>query len=372
MRLPWSTPRTPARALPSTSIEGASTRLQSDSASVDSLDSLDPFDSLDAQLLDECEAMARFALRHGVAVAPEAIAELARLSAHSRATRSIGLDDEPEARRTLAAIHSKLATAIAPATPHAVVLLDAHYRHPHPLSWLGPVPLIRLLSVAAIAFLVAVIATGLSPEVSAKNIEQGFLDSSGASLLWNTLFLIFCAGLGASFAALFQAHRYIADATYDPRYDASYGARLILGVIAGLILVEMLPRDLFANGGMRSFGKPALAMLGGFSATAVHRLLQRLVDTLDALVKGDPASGIQAMRDAERAHTAHARTQMQSEIAASLVELQQALDESTSTEEVKRQLAALTRTMLGSDAIRTAARGAPRSMAAPPSEASAP
>jgi hypothetical protein len=368
MRRPWSLFRLRARALPSASVEGASPHAPSDAAPLDSPDVLDPFDSLDSQLLDECEAMARFALRHGVLVAPEAIAELARLSARSRARRSEDLDDEPDARRTLAAIHGKLSTAIAPATPHAVVLLDAHYRRPHPLSWLGPVPLIRLLSLAAIGFLVAVMATGLSPEVSAKNIEQGFLDASGASLLWNTLFLIFCAGLGASFAALFQAHRYIADATYDPRYDASYGARLILGVIAGLILVEMLPRDLFANGGMRSFGKPALAMLGGFSATAVHRLLQRLVDTLDALVKGDPASGAQAKRDAERAQTAHTRTQMQSEIAASLVELQQTLDESSSTEDVRRRLAALTRTMLGSDAIRTSAGGPSRSAAVPSSD----
>ncbi|WP_242538904.1 hypothetical protein [Trinickia acidisoli] len=308
--------------------------------------------------------MARFALRHGLPIAPDAIAELARLIAHADTAEPGPIDDERDARRTLAAIHGKLAAVIAPATPHAVLLLDGHYRGRHRLAWLGPVPLIRWLSVAAITFLVAVIATGLSPDVSAKNIEQGFLDSSGASLLWNTLFLIFCAGLGASFAALFQAHRYIANATYDPRYDASYGARLILGVIAGLILVEMLPRDLFASGGMRSFGKPALAMLGGFSATAVHRLLQRLVDTLDALVKGDPASGIQAMRDAERAQTAHARTQMQSEIAASLVELQQALDDTSSTEDVKRRLAALTRTMLGADAIR------PASTAAPPSSSS--
>jgi hypothetical protein len=334
MPLPWSSIRSRARA-----------------ASLP-----DPGDTLDAQLRNECDAMARFALRHGLPVAPESIAELARAIAEDAAASA-----DSDVRRTLATLHGKLAAAIAPATPHAVLLLDSHYRGAHPLAWLGPVPLIRLLSIAAIAFLVAVIATGLSPDVSAQNIEQGFLTASGTSLLWNTLFLIFCAGLGASFAALFQAHRYIAEATYDPRYDASYGARLILGVIAGLILVEMLPRDLFESGGMRSFGKPALAMLGGFSATAVHRLLQRLVDTLDALVKGDPASGIAAMRNAERAQTAQTRAQMQSELAASLVELQQALDDSASTDDVKRRLAALTRTMLGAEPSHSSLPAAPRS-----------
>ncbi|WP_116138162.1 hypothetical protein [Trinickia diaoshuihuensis] len=327
------------------------------------IQSADAGDTLDAQLRNECDAMARFALRHGLPVPPESIAELARLISDGS-----GTTEAIDARRTLAVLHGKLAAAIAPATPHAVLLLDSHYRRAHPLAWLGPVPLIRLLSVAAIAFLIAVIATGLSPDVSAANIEQGFLTASGTSLLWNTLFLIFCAGLGASFAALFQAHRYIADATYDPRYDASYGARLILGVIAGLILVEMLPRDLFESGGMRSFGKPALAMLGGFSATAVHRLLQRLVDTLDALVKGDPAGGIAAMRNAERAQTAQTRTQMQSEIAASLVELQQTLDDTVSADDVKRRLAALTRTMLGAEPIRSGAALPPSSNLSTPKE----
>lgn len=347
MALPWSTIRSRAHAPSPASVSA--------------------HDTLDAQLRNECEAMARFALRHGLPVPSDAIAELARLIAQAEASAAThpAAVDKPEARHTLAALHGKLSSTIAPATPQAVLLLDAHYRAPHPLAWLGPVPLIRLLSVAAIAFLIAVIATGLSPDVSAKNIEQGFLDASGASLLWNTLFLLFCAGLGASFAALFQAHRYIAEATYDPRYDASYGARLILGLIAGLILVEMLPRDLFASGGMRSFGKPALAMLGGFSATAVHRLLQRLVDTLDALVKGDPANGMAAMRSAERAQAAQTRTQMQSEMAASLVELQQALDNTVSTDEVKQRLASMTRKMLGGEPIRLGGPAAPAPGASP-------
>ncbi|MXH00886.1 hypothetical protein GRW54_23450, partial [Escherichia coli] len=122
----------------------------------------------------------------------------------------------------LAAIHRKLAAAITPATPQAVTLLDAQHRSDHPFPWLGPVPLIRLLTSAAIVFLIAVIATGMSPDVSSANIDRGFLDSDGAPLLWNTLFLLFCAGLGASFATLFQAHRYVAASTYDPKYDASY------------------------------------------------------------------------------------------------------------------------------------------------------
>lgn len=311
-----------------------------------------------AQLRDECEAMARYALHHGLPVAPETIALLSALidgtAPDNPPPGTVG--DVPRYAATsphsLASIHRKLAALIAPATPQAVTLLDAQHRLGRPFAWLGPVPLIRLLTVASIAFLIAVVATGLSPDVSADNVERGFLDSHGTQLLWNALFLLFCAGLGASFATLFQAHRYIAASTYDPKYDASYGARLILGLIAGLILVEMLPSRLFDQGSMHSFGKPALSMLGGFSATAVHRLLQRLVDTLDTLVRGDRSSDADAAKQTRRAQAVSERTQWQSEIAASLLELQQSLDHPDAGDTVRQRLADLTRAMLAGEPAR--------------------
>ncbi|KJK02465.1 membrane protein [Burkholderiaceae bacterium 26] len=312
-----------------------------------------PIPPLVEQLREECEAMARYALHHGLPVAPELIAQLGPL---------IDRQMPPQAtpHHALAAIHRKLAAAIAPATPQAVTLLDAQHRSDHPFPWLGPVPLIRLLTSAAIAFLIAVIATGMSPDVSSANIDRGFLDSDGAPLLWNTLFLLFCAGLGASFATLFQAHRYVAAATYDPKYDASYCARLILGVIAGLILVEMLPAHLFDGGSMHNFGKPTLAMLGGFSATAVHRLLQRLVDALETLVRGDRSADADAAMQTYRARAASERTQWQSEFAANLIDLQQSFDSNASPEAMRQRLADFTRAML-------AATDSPASTPPPPS-----
>ncbi|WP_323119102.1 hypothetical protein [Burkholderia alba] len=312
--------------------------------------------ALRAQLRDECDAMARYALHHGLPVAPEIIAQLsaliddANLGMRAAPPWPRGVAGNPQ--HALASIHRKLAATIAPATPQAVTLLDAQHRSAHPLAWLGPVPLIRMLTVAAIGFLVAVIATGLSSEVSSDNIDRGFLDSHGTLLLWNSLFLLFCAGLGASFATLFQAHRYIAASTYDPKYDASYGARLILGVMAGLILVEMLPPDLFDQGSMHSFGKPALAMLGGFSATAVHRLLQRLVETLETLVRGDRSATVSATLKSHRAHAASERTQWQNELAASLLDLQQSFDRTGSADAIRARLADFTRTLLAGEAAR--------------------
>ncbi|KVS40833.1 hypothetical protein WK43_03700 [Burkholderia ubonensis] len=317
---------------------------------------------LAAQLCDECEAMARFALHHGLPVEPDTVAQLATLIASGRSPADPPL--APAQQRVLATLHRKLAALVAPATPQAVTLLDQHRRNAHPLAWLGPVPLIRLLTFSALGFLFAVIATSLSPHVSSENIDRGFLQSDGTPLLWNTLFLLCCAGLGASFATLFQAHRYVAASTYDPKYDASYGARLILGVIAGLILVEMLPSQLFAQGTMQSFGRPALAMLGGFSATAVHRVLQRLVDTLETLVQGDRSADVDATLVATRARAASERAHWQGELAASLLDLQQSLDTSASADAIRARLAAFTRAMLAADPS-LAQRGAPLSPTPP-------
>ena len=328
-----------------------------------------PRHALIAQLQTECDAMARYALQHGMPVAPELVAQLSPLIALDPAPPGTVMNgaestgnvpassDQPSLCHALATIHRRLAVAIAPATPQAVALLDIERRRGR-FAWLGPVPLIRTLTICALSFLFAVVAMSLAPEVSAENIDRGFLDSSGMPLLINALFLLSCAGLGASFATLFQAHRYVANATYDPQYDASYGARLILGVIAGLILVEILPSHLYDNGSMRSFGKPALAMLGGFSATAVHRLLHRLVETLETLVRGDPRPAAEAAFEARRAQAATERVQWKGELAAELLELQQSLDGGMPADAVKQRLASFTRNILHPDAPKPATNAA--------------
>jgi hypothetical protein len=239
------------------------------------------------------------------------------------------------------------------------LLLDAHRRRPPAIGIWGPVLLIRVLTLTAVGFLAAVIASGLSAEVSGENLERGLLASSGATLLLNMVFLMCCAGLGASFATLFHAHRYIANSSYDPKFDASYLARLILGLIAGLILVEILPANLFADGETNGFGKPALATLGGFSASAVHRLLQRLVDALETVVRGDPGAQLHAELAGQRAHAAAERLQAQGDIAQRLFALQHALDGNTPPDTLRQQIATLTQTMLSGDGIHAVPSDAP-------------
>jgi hypothetical protein len=304
--------------------------------------------TLAGQLRHECESMARHALQHGLHVAPETVARLVALLASDERS---GADSAGVAARTrdFAMIHARLAQVVAPATPQGIALLDRHRHTPHVIGLLGPVPLIRALTLAAIGFLGAVILSGLSAEVTSENLERGMLASSGTTLLVNMLFLMCCAGLGASFATLFQAHRYIANSTYDPKFDASYGARLILGLIAGLILVEILPAHLFAGGNASGFGKPAMAMLGGFSASAVHRLLQRVVDSLETVVRGDPSAQVHAALESQRAYATSERMHVQNEHTQRLLALQHTLDAGASLDTVRQQLATLTRTALTGD-----------------------
>ena len=304
--------------------------------------------SLAAQLRVECDVMSRHILRQGLAAPSELIGRLAILLSPSREDGDgIGRDGGNDAYLgELADIHQKLIDVVTPATPQAIALLDPARSSGHRFSLLGPVPLIRMLTITAIGFMLAVLLTAVSHKVSTKNMELGLLDSSGLILLTNLLFLLFCAGLGASFATLFHAHRFIANVTYDPRYDASYSARLILGVIAGLIMAEMLPEQAFAQAGAHGYGKPALALLGGFSASAVHRVLQRLVETFEALVSGDTSAQHQSSMDTFKAKLYSNHEQSKNELVAQLLALNQALDADSSPDLIRQRVSDLARSML--------------------------
>jgi hypothetical protein len=294
------------------------------------------------QIRIECQAMACHTLQQGLAIAPELVARLATLLQSGSESECDGAGEmaDESVLLELAEIHGQLTCVVAPATPQGIVLLDPQ-RARQRYAWLGPVPLIRMLTIAAIVFLVAMMLTGLSTDVSNKNMALGPLESSGTVLLLNLLFLLFCAGLGASFSALFRAHRYIANSSYDPKYDASYCAHLILGVMAGMMLSEMLPDQLLVEHSVANFGKPALAMLGGFSSTAVQHILLRLIETLEALVRGDPSAHHKSELDAYKAQVLTERAHSKTELTGQLLALQQILDTDPDPDLLRQRLAEL-------------------------------
>jgi hypothetical protein len=210
----------------------------------------------------------------------------------------------------LAQIHTRLAEILAPASPRTVLLMENESRTGGMWGFLGPVGLIRRMMALAILFLTALIGFSVSPLVNATTITQGIFQSEGTVLLFNLLFLLAAGSLGACFAGLFQANRFIANSTFDPKYESSYWIRIVLGLMAGIILSELIPLNFIAGdeaGGsgtathLQALGKPVLALLGGFSAAAVYRIISRIVDALESLVRGDARHQMAAQEQATRA-----------------------------------------------------------------------
>jgi hypothetical protein len=128
--------------------------------------------------------------------------------------------------------------------------------------------------------------------VNHQTISQGLFDSPGLTLFLNQIFLLSYAGLGAAFAALNQLNEFIKLGTYEPKFDASYWARIIMGLMSGLIISELLPLNalnLQDASGIQDFEKPLAALLGGFASDMLYRILNRLVEQVNQLFGGGSA-----------------------------------------------------------------------------------
>ena len=273
--------------------------------------------SLRDQLLDECEAMAKFALSSGKKI-PSAVAQTLGAAASQKSH-----DGEPvegtggssisgsafggdASAEQLARIHAHLSEIVAPATPRSIIALRSSAQG----AALGPLGSVRLLRrmmyAAGLSFLLAVVPLGLSGVPAIQGIF--------APLLVLQFTIVAAAGLGASFFALFKANRYVVNNTFDPNYEPTYWVRFALGLIAGTILGTFVE--------VGQFAKPTLAALGGFSADAVQRILSRLVDAVSSLVRGETRDLLAAQEQALRADLTEKSAEFRLGIATDLVGLQ--------------------------------------------------
>lgn len=224
-------------------------------------------DPLREQLLSESLVMFRFVLTNGREL-PESILNV--LGA---------LEERPDIALelpTLAAIYGELTRITAPATPGGLRMMQEDERdHPF-LHSFGPVPSIRYLMLAAFLFFALFFGVSLLPEINRATLAPDIYDMFGLKLFWVLTFLLSAAGLGATFGALFDAYRYVTEDRYDTKFDSLYWTRIGLGLVSGLMLAEILPQAK----GSELLERPLLALLGGFSASVVHDVLQRMVDVL--------------------------------------------------------------------------------------------
>ncbi|HEX8272699.1 MAG TPA: hypothetical protein VF615_08595 [Longimicrobiaceae bacterium] len=297
------------------------------------------------QVLRECAEMVRYALSSGKRVP----ASLVGAVETALAAPAAGASDLP----ALAAAHERLAKLVAPATPQALVLFaDEESKQRGMLRLPGPVRLVRRMSLAALVSVTLFIASSLSPRVS--HTSGDVLDSFGWDLLANEVFWLASAGVGASFAMLFQVNEFIVDRSYDPKYESSYWIKFLIGVIAGFILVALIPLDGLegaaagseAAAKAQALARPTIAMLGGFSASAVYRILNRLMSTVEGLFRADPREEAALREQAAGARAAEEAAATRLGTASRLVELRQQLAAGASPEEVSRLLAEMVSAMV--------------------------
>ncbi|MBS04584.1 MAG: hypothetical protein CMQ24_18015 [Gammaproteobacteria bacterium] len=202
---------------------------------------------------------------------------------------------------------------------------------------LGAVPILRDMMLATLVFLISFVVVGQLDAVNHENLQAGLLHLHGLEAVYVLMYLISCAGLGACFASLYRLNHYVSRATYDPRFDSTYWSALILGVIAGVFISELLYEVLFlldesesaksvAASTVVNMGKPTLALLGGFSANMVYKVLQRIVDTIESLFKGDQQAVFEAQRTAELAKLRRMEDDVSTDLAQQLGEVEQAFD----------------------------------------------
>ena len=155
---------------------------------------------------------------------------------------------------------------------------------------------IRDIWLISLLFLIGYIIFGsLFVSESNKIISEGIKVVSESSKsnynLLLQLLLFFSSGVGACLYALTASKRYIVARTFDNKYITHYVNRIIIGLITGFILANIIDapslNNLSNNNILSNITPSLLALLGGFSAEAVIKILNRLVAMITTLVEGD-------------------------------------------------------------------------------------
>lgn len=297
-----------------------------------------PSRNIEKQLLDECVSMVRFASASGLDIPPAAVETVWQFveketSVSGQAAAAPNID-------RLVVAHSRLSRAIAPATPRSVRLLEEQKPRTHLGRLLGPVRLIRQLMIfsSLLLLLFVLILSFTNVAFSENPIEAITSGQSEWRSLWTSAFYLSAAGLGAAFAGLFRANQAVSDGTFDSTSESSYWSMIVLGLIGGILLAQVIPNDFE---GLGELTKPTLALLGGFSAPAVYAILDRLVQTVQALIQGDGNDRVAAQEREAKARAQEELIYSRMQLAARVVKLQDQIYREQLPEAVRKRVGTL-------------------------------
>lgn len=309
-------------------------------------------DPVTRQLLEDTRDMYLYATTRGIAI-PEwlgnALAKLGAKATLANERLAAGAQSPDELKslkdavrsdlRDLTRINNELARHVRPAMP--VSIRATHIRSGDRLeSGIMGVPIVRHhLAVAALSVLTYVFFAA-----------QFELDTS--VIYAKYVLLLSAAGCGAVFYNLFTLQHYITRHTYDPAYTASYWSRLALGLLSGLILGGFLepviasllgasPRETDATmNHVLNVTPTVLALLGGYSAEAVDRILRRLVETVASFVHGSTEQWLEVRIGQERLKIIEEESSWRAQCTDAFLQLRVAMAEENE-DEVKKQLDAV-------------------------------
>lgn len=182
----------------------------------------------------------------------------------------------------LLTVHGLLTKDVLPATPKSIQYLNIINKEGIQETSYNKVPLVRNLILLGLFFLVAFVTTALFPEVNNNSLDKGIMNNNGISLLLNLIFLCSISGLGVAFYLLKSVSTAIQKGTLVPEDAIYYTALFFLGIIAGIILSEIISLYTTDNG-INLFNKSILALIGGFSSDVIFSVLQSLISKIKQL-----------------------------------------------------------------------------------------
>jgi len=299
---------------------------------------------ISTQLLKECEAMATYALSSGLPIPATVLSSLESVQKQAVPTDTLSKTKKETAIQQLSYIHTALAAVVAPIAPRSILFFEAQSAEKNFWHFLSPIALIRQMLLIAVVFLALLIAISLSPYINNEESTDTLFSCSGLPLLFNFLFLLSAAGIGASFAALFKSIQSASKGFFDPYDVSTYYVDFVLGLIGGIIIAELIPLNLGGDSSFvqRDFIKLTLALLGGFSARAVYRILNRLVRAVESLVKESDENAYQqqlnAAKNQQQQKIAQNKVQLASKLNGLLAKISAGTDKDTLYKEVQSTL----------------------------------
>jgi len=221
------------------------------------------------QLSEDINNMLSFAIHNGLPINPEI----------NTLVQNSSVDD-------LFNAYNLLCKNVAPATPKSIQYTKKLYDNSTKKKLFNKLPLVRNLIILALVFLSLFIITSLFPQVNDDSLDKGIMANSGKSLLLNLVFLASVSGLGVVFFMLKDVSASVKDGTLIPEDTIYYVALIVLGVIAGLIMSEILSVYSTDSNNVNLFNKSVLALIGGFSSDAIFSILQGVINKIKSIFTG--------------------------------------------------------------------------------------